>query len=694
MDPWAPGLAARAAWQLRPESCLGAAAVAGCLLLLGWPLLPRPARSWWEQWLLRAAAGCVALPILVLVAGQVRGLLFTLPWRWLGLAGWLAFAATGIARLRASRRTAPALPGAGAPPLSLFRLLALAGWICVGHWHLQMLWPALSPPLSYDVLEYHLALVTHGFATGRFEPIPGILYTRQPVATEALFTLAAAAEGWARGAAPGLLNWLLFLMATLLFAPLARRLRLPAPVRPWLWLAVLAHPLVFKLQLDNFTDWTGALLMLAGLLLATGRRGRAWAFPLGLCAGGAVAAKWTNAGTVALPLLAVVVATARGKPTCGRELAGFGAGAAAALAPWLIWLGRTVGNPFAPFLAGLFPTDAWSAERLQFLLATHQPFSPLDVDYWTNLVRKLAVELDAWPMIAVALVLSAGAVALRRRRGARWLADRSARTAAALLLGLVFSLLLWGQLRHAADRFLAPVIVLSALLLGDALRVVQRAAGPRRGTFVMVSSAVILAALALWPLRLQLATLRALAMPAVAMGRVSLPEYLHNGLGATAAMFAAVDRLPADARLIAIHEARGYYFRRPVALASVFDRTPIRDALRGADSAESIRRRLADAGYTHVLVNEFEQARLLAMHPPLRLEDDPRRRRLVERDDQTGLVRTFPAEAEFAVDPPPPAEKQAYLEFLAALRARPVWIEAPPAGTPAIWIADLRPTLP
>jgi hypothetical protein len=88
-------------------------------------------------------------------------------------------------------------------------------------------------------------------------PIPGVIYTRQPIATEALYTLAAAIEGNAWGHAPGILQWLMIVLGTAVFAEAMRRFAIPSSWRPWVVLLVLTQPIMFVLQLDRMTDWTG-----------------------------------------------------------------------------------------------------------------------------------------------------------------------------------------------------------------------------------------------------------------------------------------------------------------------------------------------------------------------------------------------------------------------------------------------------
>ncbi len=654
----------------------GALCVIGLALLAGSGLPPWRGRRGMDDWLARGAAGLALVAAATLAAGQVEGLLLRSGlWSLAGALGWLVLAVSSFRSRRpaALRRIYGATASAGG--------LLLAAWLVV------MLAPAFGPSLNYDALEYHVGIIPQVFEAGRFEPIPHMMYTRQPIATEALYTLAAAIEGRPWGWAPGALHWLLLAFGGLTIVRLARRLGVPAVWRPWLALALLAHPVLFILQLDRMTDWTGVALLAAGLLALRRPVRTGGALLAGVIAGGAVAAKWTHAGTVALPLGLVALAGAR--RFGARGLLIFAAAALATWLPWGLWSWHHAGNPFSPFLASLFPTPHWPPERLAFLLGTHEPLSPLAAEYWLNLAGRLTGGVaGAW---LAALALAGAAVAAMAAAGRRRIAPQT-RMALALAAGVLVALLLWGQLRHAADRFLAPTLLAALLTLALlAARLLRRLpASARRGG--RLAGTLALAVLAL-PAFVSFNELSprffsaARGFAPTALGRVAPEEHWQLGLGATSALFEAANALPAGSRLIALNEARRYPFRHPVALASVFDASPLAPHVRGATDGEQIRRRLRATGFTHLLVNEFEQARILEIHPPPRLERDPERLALVRAGDRAGLVERFRGETEFALDPPTPAERAAYLEFLALMRARASWSLG---ATPAFWIAPLE----
>jgi hypothetical protein len=106
-------------------------------------------------WAARTAAGLVIVAAVALGAGQFGGLLFH-PWAWsaLGIAGW------AMAFYRMSRRI---LKIRGPLVFGPHELAALIGWLAVAVWLAIDLGPAVSPPVSYDVLEYHQGIIPQVF---------------------------------------------------------------------------------------------------------------------------------------------------------------------------------------------------------------------------------------------------------------------------------------------------------------------------------------------------------------------------------------------------------------------------------------------------------------------------------------------------------------------------------------------------
>ena len=750
---------------LRLSAWWAALAVPGLALLLGSLLTGalRPAtaltRAFADRWLLRLALGLALLPPLVLIAGQFPRLVFRLPWSLPAAAGWLLLLADAIRCTRATRRfrnPAPAPPLSPStsplPPVPFAPWLDRAAWLLVALWLLAILGPAFSPPSNYDVLEYHLGYTTHVFATGLARPIPHVFYTAQPIATEHLYLLAAAVERTPWGYAPGALHWLLILAATLFVARAARALRLPPAVAPLLWLALLLHPTFLKLQFDRKTDFTGVLFLAAATWLWSTARSHPPSPPdpahtpssspvsnfgfrisnfltLGVLAAAALSAKWTHAGTVVLPValmaldLATLPATQSQIPNLKSRISNLLIPAAAFLAlfalvfaPWPLWLWFVAGNPVAPFAASLFPTPAWGPDQLDFLLATHGAVSPLSPAYWSNLASRLFLHLDpiGFPLLALGLLAAPLAVVFTPPRGP----SSPRREPLLVLAALVLSILLWGQLLRAADRFLAPTFLLAILALALAARAILARLPARlpRAPLTLAVLAILAALPAAVSAPVPVTAVLGLK-PAEypfrywphALGRYSRMAYSWDAIGLVAPLCRAANALPPGSRLLAVNAAQRYHFAHPIALASVFDRHPIRPHLAAATlgrqslgeggSAPDLIARLRAAGFTHLLVNEYEQIRLLFMHTPPALAGDQGLQRLLALppSDPTRapqLIATYSAYTEFASDPLTPPERQTYLNLLATLRPQATYFDAtPPTNTPALWIAPLQPQI-
>lgn len=710
----------------------GALGVLGIALLLGLALLPR-LRAWrlGDRILLRLLAGLVAAAPLTLAVGQIRGALAAMPWVIPAAAGWAALLAMAVYdRLRpVAANHADLFTPLPPPRPPLERWLARLGWLCVLASLLLRLAPAFCPPLGYDTLEYHMGIIPNVFELGRYRPIPHIFYSAQPQSTEALYTLAAFIEGTPWGFAPGALHWLFIVLVVILAARSLRLLGLPAAWRPWLILFFLEHPLLMRLQVERMSDWFGVLMMAGGLWTwLQGRRdpphSRALrlAALMGIFIGGAVASKWTHAGTVAAPLLILAFYVGwdswrvNGVPRSIRLRTALGALALAGgvglliWLPWGAWLWALRHNPFAPFMADRFPSPEWPAARLHFLLAVHEPLSPLQGRYWMNLLERMTVRFPGPPLIAMGLVgaglLKLLHVAMRLAHAPEPLPRPLRMLTVRLAAGIVVALLLWGGLAQAADRFLGP-LCLASLYIGaltlHAFVAALDARSPGRGPARWLSPAIALlfAALALQGAARNLMIYRdsGMLLPVAehAAGELDRYGYFHSYYGEEVRIFRAANALPPAARILALNDARRYLYTGRIDTASVFDQSPIRPAVTGAASGEEIRRRLLAQGYTHVLYNGYEMVRLLRMQTPPALARDPRFQSILQMPDRRAadelLARAWWGNVEFAVDPLTPRERAAYGEFLATGQRRAVAsipVQGGPDAAPAFWLAPLR----
>lgn len=692
---------------LDPAAWLGALAVFAAAYLPGsLACLRLRLDSAVDAALLRFTVGLALLPLLVLLAGRLQDLLML-------RVLWIALAATGAALfafdlLRGLRDRKPGTLTGREDALT--RLAALP-WVA---WMFYLLAPLSCPPLNYDVLEYHLGVVPHFFGIGRIEPIPHVFYSAQPIATELLYTLASVVEGTPWGGASGRTQWGLVLLAGLLLWRAAERAGLPRTVAFLLPFGFLTHPIIVRLELDRMTDLTGGLFVLGGWLIWShlmdgqpGPRRLAHAVALlGLLAGGAVSSKWTNAGTAALaigmgPAVGLISAVggedgvgggARGAARTWLACASlFLAALALVVIPWSAWVWAETGNPIAPFGAALFPTERWGPENLNYLLETHRPLSMLGVDYWERLAKRIvSPSIGLWPFFAaVGIALASRLRIPSALHNAHFVISRNAPRNVLLsgFIAVALGLLLWGRLRHSAERFLAPLIAMEFLMLGAAITLLieHEAARWRRAAWTLLFATFIGAAF--------LSPVPPLAGAPIyldrALGETTEADFLRSGLGATTDFFDAANALPEGSRLMAIGEARRFYFRHPVTLSSVFDRHPLAGFVEAAADPAALRRSLREAGYTHLAVNEYETARLLDFHPPPVLETDPAFMEVRAVRNYGELVRRYPGFSEFGAKPLTPPQRENYLRFLSSLRTGATYVSGGGPGQPAFWIAPL-----
>ncbi len=661
--------------------------------------------------LLQGVAGLALAPAMILVFGQISG--FPIWGRWpIHLLAVLG------AALLVPLLIAPSIPtcclsvrnrAPGTIRNTPSKLLETMSWFAVGATLFPLLCPALSPPINYDTLEYHIGVLPHYFESGRVTPIPHVFYSAQPLATEMIYFLGAILEGTPRGLSSGILNWMSLVMLVALLCVLLRRMRVPREIVPWSVLLLLAHPVIFKLELDRLSDLTGAVFLMAGLL-ALIRARRYFSSPVrtlayvGLMAGGAISSKWTNAGTTAAILTCVGLSyvlrnsrstrAAKSNSTFVLQFFGFTIGVAVPLIPWMIWLWIRAGNPFAPFAASIFPTESWSPEQLDFLLFTHAPLSLLSVDYFSSLLKRLGSFSLGPPIFALACGLALIHLRLQVTAAQQLAAPRAPRLhpiviarLLPILAGAVIAFLFWGRLQQSADRFLAPVFAAGVVVFAAATIPIQRVLSRRRAVWLALLP--VLMSLPYWiP---QQTGLRGMPYADYATGRISTRGFLEVTLGSTVDMFEEANRLPETSRILAIGEARRYYFQRLITLASVFDNHPIRAFIEAAKSADDLRNKIREAGYTHLLVNEYELGRWLQFHPPRRLLDDFA---FVaeQRAGPAGYVMTLarhPGEVEFGVTPLTPEKRSLYLEFLEKMRNRATFQQSGASLSPAMWIAPL-----
>ncbi|MBX7244079.1 MAG: hypothetical protein K1X53_01195 [Candidatus Sumerlaeaceae bacterium] len=498
---------------------------------------------------------------------------------------------------------------------------------------MMLLAVSLTPPLLYDVTEYHLgALSTYQAASDKganfaFVPMAFNFYGRFPFPVESLYFLGAWLSGPA-DFAPKLLNAFYVLSCGALILAWLRRANVPPGWRLLALLGWLAHPLVLEISLDAYIDAGSAFLVLSGLYvlaLAGGfmheekgeqsAEGKAWLLPLaGLLTGGALATKYTVAHLFLLPMLVLFLVPALRR--CIREKQWIPIGWAVLLGavPLAVWLGKNwvwYGNPLEPFFEGLFkPGDVAAIAREKFYIESHYPQSFLSAQYWMKLSTRLGS--FGWPWLAPLVALP---VIAQRRLNVR------------LLVFVVMSYMLWNLVRESQPRFMLPsvalIIILGASGLGELCR-----NGGRVGKMAAAVAALGLGTACCGNLVLQFAKLNgsgifdyALKLDVANSNRRDWQldrlraDFYRKNLGSIGEVAADINTSrPLEKRVMLVYEARPYIFVSRTVYNTVFDDSELLRIAKGAKSGDEIVAKLKEAGLTHVVVNREELRRFIEQY--------------------------------------------------------------------------------
>lgn len=547
---------------------------------------------------LSGLAGIVAAPVPMALAGS----------------GWL------VAAVVWKRREAS--PTQGAPPGSPLWLDGL--WLTAVPLAVVALLAAAKAPgflwreegFGYDVLEYHLAVPKEYLEAGRISYLPHNVYANMPSLVEMLYlaVLPLRQPVVEAGTTAHMMHLLLGAGAVWAAWSGARLFGRAAGVVCGVctattgWLTYLSGLAYVENGLLFFTGAALALLAYASRLGGSARNHAL--LGVGVLAGFACGCKYTAVPMVAAPLVfaaLLIPSKADGyiRTLSFRLYAGFVVliGALVAFSPWVIKNLVLTGNPVFPVANAVFDAhpEGWGPEEDARWTRGHGP---------TEAERSLGSRLSAlWHRVpgdhlqrftpvlfALALL---GLVGRRRDR-----AD------AMLVVVLALQVGVWLFATHLFARFAVVFLPATVLLAGRAL-----SEGASRLRTALVVGAVLLHAAwgAVGP--------RAFYGGGPMGGMVGLyraesfgdapAEAFYDGLVPGYEYLAAVNHeLPPDASVLLVGEARSFYFRRPVAYATVFNRSPFITAIRRATGPKDLIAWLRQQGYTHVLVNWVEVERL------------------------------------------------------------------------------------
>lgn len=537
---------------------------------------------------------------------------------------WPAWAVVGIGmglcvlqlwRTPAAERRSPdlswLLPGIPGMGILLVASCSAPGW----------LWD--SEFGGYDALSYHLQLPREWLQIG-LVPVEHNVYSYLPSAMEAAYLHVMALVGDPHAAAPAcqMIHAGTVLLAAAGVARATKRVLARGDATGGGWPAMVAAAVIWA------TPWclvTGslayndmavaALLAVAlGQLCGTSNEEEAGSarnlVSIAILAGGACAAKLTASGFVVVPLGVGLLSLL---PLRRWALAGatIAAGVVLLLLPMLLRNAGAGGNPVFPFATGVFGFAHWSAEQAARFNAGHS-FDGSLVDrliaLWNEVFRygigPGPDPAEPWRAQWSLLWLLAPVAAVLAWRSAR-------RFTRALVLMVGCQILFWLFFTHLKSRFMLPAVAPVALLAGVAAAgLVARSTFGRAGWVAIV----VVTGATFFPLVLFAQERR--GAPALAVGQVLAatgeafgPAPVHAAEEELAAVRQANGpawtinvSLPPGARILAEGESAPFWYERPVAYHTVWDRPLVT-----ADT-QSLRE-LQAQGFTHVLLNRGMLAR-------------------------------------------------------------------------------------
>jgi 4-amino-4-deoxy-L-arabinose transferase-like glycosyltransferase len=537
-----------------------------------------------------------------------------------GLTGWLLLAVGLVAGGRAlARHLELALTELAGSERSVIQELEERWWALpaialAGAGWMIALAAALAPVEFYDALIYHLAVPDRYIASGAVEPLPDIFYAHFPAAQGMLYALGMllTTDRVEAGSLAQILHLMLGLAAVVTTFIAGRRHLSPGVgLLGALLLATIPGVLLIAVYpiADLAATFYGAL-MVAVLLEARRQETVEGSGPMrlaalaGLLAGLALGVKYTAAVSVGAPAFGWMLLRARRlEPARIREVIIFVVAAAAAFTPWAVRNAAVAGNPVAPYLSGIFGAPVGGpglAEELSKRMPAGEGVAGIAAHVLTGPVRIWRERLGAGGYLGAALLLLVPFVFLGRDRPKALLP-----LAVIALAGLAA----WSATVQVS-RYLFPVLPALTLLAAYGGAALLRAAPMARTPL-----AVCIGWFTLHNLYLFAILVMTINPFGVALGIEMPADYLARRVDYYPAASFINSQLPESARIMMVGEGRGYYLERDYAAGSAYDSMPLgRLAVRAASTGSSLAGLLHAEGFTHLLVNRTEMARIAKMH--------------------------------------------------------------------------------
>ena len=474
---------------------------------------------------------------------------------------------------------------------------------------------ALAPPIAKDTLLYHFAVPKYFIAQGGSGFIEGNIASYLSLGTEMhvvwSMLLGNIVSPRAGEAAAGAVIWLFFPILLAAVFGFARELDVS---RRWALVAVLmtaSVPTAYHVAASGYIDLALACYVtLAVFALIRWRHtlSNGSLLVMAIFLGAALSSKLTTLFVFAAFALVILLharnAQARGG-NAGRIIA---SGLAALMlagviaAPWYLRTWAATGSPLFPFYLNIWKGEApgWDVERSDLFQAMNAQYggaSKSVVDYaatpWTVSTAAQPELFEYFDGVLGPVFLFALPVLLWAIWRSEAFSDDLKVCAGIAAVVFVFWLFSSQQLRYLLP--LVPIFAIAAAAAFGRYSVTDRSFATTGTALLGVLAAAGILVSAAWFMRT--APLRA------ALGGESRDAYLARNLDHYPYYQLVNTELPADAKVWLINMRRDtYHLERPYFSDYLFEDVTLRNWLWQAATADELRTKAADAGFTHILV--------------------------------------------------------------------------------------------
>ena len=508
-------------------------------------------------------------------------------------------------------------------PAALVALLALAfaaavsGWRWAGAWHIPRSFPpqglveriaafllavllaaalllALTPETARDALIYHLAVPKMYLKHHEFYFVPGNVFANYPFHTELLYLLALYLHG---DILAKLVNFS-FLPVILLGIRQFALHHMARNAFPYLSMLIfLTIPSIFVNAHMAYNDFAVVLYTMSALfafITWRERQERGWILMCALFSGMALASKYTTLLIPSLGVLGILMAhrdSEKGSEVI-RDLALFIVVMALFGAPFYIKNWIMTGNPFYPFLYGMFGGKGWSPEqaRLYDGLVMLMGMGRSAVDYlllpW-NVSVHARMDSSAFdgvigPVFLLIIPFLAGI--------------RSKEPSMKIIMAYCSLLFLFWASASQQIRYLFPIFPFLALMVGAILTSYRDNRGMAAFLAAMLGGSLLFNATHIVKDFMNISPLGFI------LARESRDAYLNRSLSAYRMYRFVSTSLPPDAKVYLIYMKNWTFLcDRECYADAMFEHYTLQKILAASATADDVYRRLKDMGFTHLM---------------------------------------------------------------------------------------------